>query len=86
MFGSVDFPPGSAIPLHRTMSVDYGTILEGEITLILDGGETATLRSGDVLVQRGTRHGWENRGTTVCRMTFIAVSRAEVITASGERL
>lgn len=61
------------------MSVDYGTILEGEITLILDGGEETVLKAGDVYVQRGTNHSWVNRGTGVCRMTFVAVSRDEIV-------
>lgn len=79
MFGSVDFQPGTSTPMHRTMSVDYGTILEGEITLILDGGEETVLKAGDVYVQRGTSHSWVNRGTSICRMTFVAVSRDEIV-------
>lgn len=64
--------------MHRTSSVDYGTILHGEIALVLDGGEETVLKAGDVYVQRGTNHSWVNRGTCVCRMTFVAVSRDEI--------
>jgi len=59
--------------MHRTRSVDYGIVLEGEIWLILDDSETL-LRAGDVVVQRGTDHAWENRSARLCRMAFILVS------------
>jgi len=58
--------------MHRTESIDYGIILEGEITLILDNEETV-VRAGDVVVQRGTNHAWANRGKGVCRIAFILV-------------
>ncbi|KAJ9422846.1 histidinol dehydrogenase [Fusarium oxysporum] len=35
----VDIPPGAISPMHRTISLDYGVVLEGEIDLILDSGE-----------------------------------------------
>ncbi len=46
--------------MHCTASVDYGIVLEGEIWLLLDEGETL-LRQGDVCIQRGTNHAWSNR-------------------------
>jgi hypothetical protein len=58
--------------MHRTETVDYGIVLQGEITLILDHGETI-LRAGDIVVQRGTNHAWSNRSGAVCRMAFILV-------------
>jgi hypothetical protein len=58
--------------MHRTRSVDYGIVLEGEIFLILDDSETL-LQAGDIVVQRGTDHAWENRGDKVCRMAFILI-------------
>ena len=66
--------------------MDYGTIVEGEITLILENGEEKVLKAGDVLVQRGTCHAWENRGASVCRMTFVAVAREEIFTPLGENI
>lgn len=41
---------------HRTESIDFGVVLEGEIQLTLDDGEKKTLRKGDVVVQQGTMH------------------------------
>ena len=65
-------PEGRQSPVHRTESVDYGIVLEGEIVLILDDSEV-TLRTGDVVVQRGTNHAWANRTDQVCRVAFILV-------------
>src|SRR5439155_21430878 len=47
--------------MHRTKSVDYAVVISGEIDMLLDDSEVH-LRAGDVLVQRGTNHGWVNRG------------------------
>ncbi|MEZ5752757.1 MAG: cupin domain-containing protein [Paracoccaceae bacterium] len=58
--------------MHRTQSVDYGVVLAGECTLVLDRGEVV-LRPGHVVVQRGTNHAWANRSGAVCRMLFVLV-------------
>lgn len=58
--------------MHRTESVDYGIVLSGEIYLILDDSEVH-LKPGDVVVQRGTIHAWNNRSDQICRMAFVLV-------------
>jgi uncharacterized cupin superfamily protein len=58
--------------VHRTQSVDYGIVLEGQMVLVLDDAETI-LNAGDVVVQRGTSHRWENRSGSVARMVFVLV-------------
>ena len=58
--------------MHRTESVDYGIVIEGEMTLVLDDSEV-TLKQGSVVVQRGTNHAWANRTNQPCRMLFILV-------------
>lgn len=63
---------GLQSPVHRTASIDYGIVLDGEITLILDDSEV-TLSAGDVVVQRGTDHAWANRGDTTAWVAFILV-------------
>ena len=63
---------GNQSPVHRTESIDYGIILEGEIWLVLDDSEVL-LKAGDVVVQRGTDHAWANRSDKVCRVAFILV-------------
>lgn len=56
----VDIPPASTSPMHRTMSLDYGVVLDGEVDLLLDSGETRLMRRGDICVQRATMHAWRN--------------------------
>ena len=64
---------GSPHPLmHRTESVDYGIVIEGELTLVLDDSEVQ-LKPGSVVVQRGTNHAWANRSGQPCRMLFVLV-------------
>jgi quercetin dioxygenase-like cupin family protein len=57
---TVDFAPGYTSPMHRTVTCDFGVVLEGEVELILDSGEKRILKRGDVTVQRGTNHAWRN--------------------------
>ena len=58
--------------MHRTQTVDYGVVIEGELTLVLDDTEVA-LKPGSVVVQRGTNHAWANRSGKPCRMLFVLV-------------
>ena len=46
-------------PVHKSATVDYGILLEGERTLLLDRGNV-TMQAGDVVVQLGNWHGWTN--------------------------
>jgi Cupin domain. len=48
--------------MHKTNTVDYAVVYEGEIWLELDDAKTIHLNRGDVVVQNGTRHAWRNRG------------------------
>jgi len=58
--------------MHRTETIDYGIVLEGELTLVMDIGETV-VRAGDIVIQRGTNHGWANRSGMNCRIAFILI-------------
>ena len=62
--------------IHRTRTIDYVIVLEGEIDLLLDDGEVR-LSAGDVVVQRGTNHAWINRGKAVCRLGMVFVDAGE---------
>lgn len=55
---------------HRTDTLDYAIVLEGEVWLLTDEDETL-VRTGDVVIQRGTSHAWSNRTDQVCRMAFV---------------
>lgn len=57
--------------MHKTNTVDYSIIWEGEMWLELDGGKTVHLERGDVVVQNGTRHAWRNKGTRPVTMLFV---------------
>ena len=63
---------GSRSPMHRTRTIDYGIVLEGEMVLILSDSEVM-LGTGDVVVQRGTDHAWENRSANEARMAFVLI-------------
>ncbi len=58
--------------MHRTESIDYGIVIEGEMTLVLDDS-AVDLKPGSVVIQRGTNHAWANRSGEPCRMLFILV-------------
>jgi mannose-6-phosphate isomerase-like protein (cupin superfamily) len=44
--------------MHTTDTIDYVLILAGSAELELDFGKKETVRAGDCVVQRGTRHAW----------------------------
>lgn len=69
----VEMPPGCRRQMHRTDTVDYGLVLCGELTVVLERGETV-LRPGDIIVQRGTNHLWHNRSEAPTRIAFINMS------------
>ena len=58
--------------MHRTETIDYAIILEGEIWAVMDEGETL-MRTGDVLIQRGTNHAWANRSGKTARIAFVLI-------------
>ena len=69
------YPPsqgGKRTAMHRTSTVDYVVVISGEVVLVLDDSEV-TLRPGEVVVQRGTDHAWENRSSQPARMAFFHI-------------
>ena len=60
---------------HRTQTVDYIVILEGELELSLSGGdgEKRVVKKGEVVVQRAAMHRWKNLSKTEGAL-FVAVS------------
>jgi mannose-6-phosphate isomerase-like protein (cupin superfamily) len=58
--------------MHRTKSVDYVIVMEGEIDMLLDDTEVH-MKAGDIMVQQGTNHAWVNRGDKVCRIAFVLI-------------
>jgi hypothetical protein len=72
------YPPsqgGQRTVMHRTRTLDYVVVIEGEIVLILDDSEV-TLKKGEVVVQRGTDHAWENRSDKEALIAFFHIDAA----------
>jgi len=84
VFRVIEFAPGVTPRNHRTDSIDYAVVLQGEIDMELDGS-SVHLKAGDVLVQRGTIHNWVNRGTVPCVIAFILID-AKSAEAGGKVL
>jgi mannose-6-phosphate isomerase-like protein (cupin superfamily) len=57
---------------HRTKSIDYAIVLDGEIDMLMDDTEVH-LKAGDVLVQQGTNHAWVNNSAKPCRIAFVLI-------------
>ncbi|KAJ5767632.1 hypothetical protein N7533_000215 [Penicillium manginii] len=85
----IEVPPGSAVPMHRTATLDYGVIIDGATELVLDSGEKKILKKGDVFVQRGTAHAWRNLtaktdNSGVLRVFFVFQPIEKVQLAGGK--
>ena len=57
--------------MHRTPTVDYGIVLEGEIWLETGDGGQARLTRGDTVVQVAGRHAWRNKTGEPAIMAFV---------------
>ena len=58
--------------MHRTETVDYAVVLEGEVVMLLDEDEVH-LKAGDVVIQRGTNHAWSNRSDQPVKMLYVLI-------------
>ena len=84
VFRVIEYQPGVTPRNHRTDSIDYAVVLEGEIDMQLDD-ECVHLRAGDVLVQRGTIHNWVNKGDKSCFIAFVLID-AIPVAVNGQQL
>jgi quercetin dioxygenase-like cupin family protein len=84
IFRVIEFKPGVQARNHRTDSIDYIVVIDGEIDMDLDG-TVVHLKAGDVMVQRGTIHNWINNGTKSCILAVILID-AKPVTAGGKVL
>lgn len=71
-FAVIDFPPGNHPHMHRTETIDYVIVIEGEIEMDMDDS-TVKLKAGDIMVQRGTNHAWANRSDKRARVAFVLI-------------
>ena len=73
VFRILELSPGKDPYMHRTDTIDYALVMSGECDMLLDNDEEVHMSAGDVMVQRGTWHGWANRGTEPCQIAFILI-------------
>lgn len=79
----VDFAPNNPCVVHRTQSLDYGIVLEGQVEMVVEEGEPVRMQRGDVAVQRATMHGWRNPSETEwARMVFV-LQDCQPLTVAG---
>ena len=57
---------------HTTDTIDYVTVLEGEIIFMTETGEV-TLGAGEFLVDRGVSHAWRNDGKVPAVTAIVTV-------------
>jgi quercetin dioxygenase-like cupin family protein len=74
LFRILQLEPGNAAFLHRTDTIDYAIVMKGKCIMELDDKEKVEMSAGDVMVQRGTWHGWEAIGEEPCQLAFILIS------------
>ncbi|KAF7293776.1 Cupin-2 domain-containing protein [Mycena chlorophos] len=86
VFRVFEFAPGTVTPMHRTVSLDYGVIARGSVTLELDNGERVVLNEGDTVVQRGTMHLWRNESETEWARIYFVVLGAQPLEIGGRKL
>ena len=82
----VDMRPGATSPMHRTVSLDYGVVLEGEVELVLDSGEKRLMKRGDLSIQRGTIHEWRNTSQTEWARMLYILQEANPLEIEGKKL
>jgi quercetin dioxygenase-like cupin family protein len=83
------FEPNTVCGMHRTSSVDYNIIMDGEVYLQVpdgNGGTKETLcKRGDVVIQRGTLHAWR-AGPEGARWVSVLVGAKTVVDDKGKEL
>lgn len=85
VFRILRLEPGNSPRVHRTDSIDYAVVMDGEVDMELEEGQFVHLKAGDVLVQRGTVHNWLNRGDAPCTIAFVLID-AKPVEVNGKVL
>jgi hypothetical protein len=79
----VDFAPNNKCVVHRTQSLDYGIVLEGQVEMVVEEGDPVRMQRGDIAIQRATMHGWRNPSETEwARMVFV-LQDCQPLTVAG---
>ena len=70
-FSFVKIPGNHETRMHTTHTVDYVTVMSGEVWLVLDDEAEEHLTTGDCVVQNGTQHAWHNRNPEPCVLVTV---------------
>jgi quercetin dioxygenase-like cupin family protein len=81
----VDFGPHNKSMMHRTQSLDFGVVLEGQIIMELDDGSKTLMNRGDVAVQRATMHTWKNASETEWARMLFVLQDCQPLLIDGQR-
>ena len=71
--------------MHRSQSLDYGIVLEGNVILKLDDGSETPMTRGDIAVQRATMHAWSNPSQTEWARVLFVLQDCEPVIINGKR-
>ncbi|KAL5606310.1 hypothetical protein BROUX41_002725 [Berkeleyomyces rouxiae] len=82
----VDIAPGHVCIMHRTQSVDYGIVLEGDVVAVMGSGEEIVMARGDVMVQRATMHQWRNDSETQWVRMIFCLQDCQDLLIEGKKL
>lgn len=85
-FRIVDFLPGGPIVMHRTVTIDFFVVLEGELELNFPSGEKKLLNRGEVVIQRGTSHAWRNPHPTNTARILCTMMPIQPLVVNGVEL
>jgi len=81
-----DLAPDTETPMHRTVSLDYNILLQGELILTLDdGSETHLKNPGDTVITKGSMHAWRNPSQEWARWMCVVIA-AEPALVGGKLL
>ncbi|KAJ5501633.1 hypothetical protein LT330_000851 [Penicillium expansum] len=83
-FNTYDLPPNYNGPMHRTVTLDYIVVLEGEVVLTLQDGNRAVLVKGDTTVQQGTMHSWSNESDKWARVVSVMIPAKPLVIGNKE--
>ena len=78
----LQWPPGVSHGMHHTDTIDFDTVLEGSVTLLLDDGPHL-LEAGDVAVITGVDHAWES-GPDGATISFVFLGTPSPDEGEGE--
>jgi hypothetical protein len=63
--------------MHRTASVDFGVVLDGEVWLEVGSGVQTRLTRGDTVVQIAGRHAWRNKSDELATVAFVLTGASD---------